>query len=352
MAQRLAAEYENAAIEISRKNWNERATLSFLKRMTALTGPSAAGLQTVTAYLGAWLASSDRQRSASKTLLNYKGIIEDFCEFLVQGGMAEATLLELESSVIAAFREREISRGKADATINKALSVLGRAFKDAKAKKLIDANPCEDQRIRNVRSQKRKFFTFEQFRDLARKLDGRAAAKQIGVDWAVFVRLAGYTGARQQEVAKLEWRNVDFDSGKITFNRSKTGDTHEVPLHASLRSALAQQAKRTRKEKFVMPQIAAAEERELSKTFREQVLPLVGIHQPYSSLEGKGVGRKLAEYSIHSFRHSLSTWLDEAGVDEMQRMRLIGHEDVDVSRGYTHTDLGKAAAALAKVPAV
>lgn len=34
------------------------------------------------------------------------------------------------------------------------------------------------------------------------------------------------------------------------------------------------------------------------------------------------------------------------------RMRLVGHEDEDVSRGYTHTELNHAAAELAKVLSV
>jgi len=92
-------------------------------------------------------------------------------------------------------------------------------------------------------------------------------------------------------------------------------------------------------------------ERKLSKIFRETVLPRGGISQPYAKpSEGKGVGRTLAKYSIHSLRHSLATWLNEAVVPDLMRMRLIGHEDPKVNRKYTHTELMHAAAAMAKVP--
>lgn len=104
---------------------------------------------------------------------------------------------------------------------------------------------------------------------------------------------------------------------------------------------------------FVLSHLSGVKNRTLSKIFRETILPRVGISQPYAERsEEKGVGRKLAEYSIHSLRHSLATWLRAAGVEEMMRMRLVGHEDEKVSRNYTHTEMIQAAQEIEKVPMV
>ena len=88
----------------------------------------------------------------------------------------------------------------------------------------------------------------------------------------------------------------------------------------------------------------------LSVPPRRSIPPRVGIVQEFAT--GNGKGRKLAAYSIHSLRHSLATWLAEAGVEESMRMQLIGHEDESVNRGYTHTQLAQAASALGKVPTI
>ena len=61
----------------------------------------------------------------------------------------------------------------------------------------------------------------------------------------------------------------------------------------------------------------------------------------------------LAEYSLHSLRHSLSTWLNQAGVPDATRMALAGHEDEDVSLGYTlMLELETRSAALGKIPSL
>ena len=51
-------------------------------------------------------------------------------------------------------------------------------------------------------------------------------------------------------------------------------------------------------------------------------------------------------------RDGLEERVATAGVPEMMRMRLIGHEDEEVSRGYTHSEMQQAATVMAKVPAI
>jgi integrase len=150
---------------------------------------------------------------------------------------------------------------------------------------------------------------------------------------------------------------VDFREKKIGLVRTKTGgEVHWIPMHASLLKHLELRSKKRDPKSdagFVMPSFANSEERILSKIFRETILPRIGISQPYAERTNeKGVGRKLAAYSIHSLRHSLPTWLNAAGVSEMMRMRIVGHDDEEVSRNYTHTEIEAARTELAKLPAL
>jgi integrase len=103
----------------------------------------------------------------------------------------------------------------------------------------------------------------------------------------------------------------------------------------------------------VLPELSRHLRRAISNHFRRAILPRIGLRQDYAPASAeKGAGRRLAPYSLHSLRHSLSTWLAAAGVEESMRMRLIGHENASVNRGYTHRDHAAAASALAAVPTV
>ncbi|MEI6416067.1 MAG: tyrosine-type recombinase/integrase, partial [Pseudomonadota bacterium] len=127
-----------------------------------------------------------------------------------------------------------------------------------------------------------------------------------------------------------------------------------MPIHPTLLSHL-EKIRPKKAEGFVMPEIAKETPQTLSKVFREIILPRIGIVQEYhthADNPGKGKGRVLAEYALHSLRHSLSTWLNEAGIPDATRMALAGHEDEGVSLGYTHVERKTRAAALSKIPSL
>ena len=63
----------------------------------------------------------------------------------------------------------------------------------------------------------------------------------------------------------------------------------------------------------------------ISDIFRNSIFPKIGIVQRYGGT--KRSGRTVSDYSFHSLRHSLSTWLNEIGVSEIDRMRIVGHAD-------------------------
>ncbi len=88
----------------------------------------------------------------------------------------------------------------------------------------------------------------------------------------------------------------------------------------------------------------------MTDIFRQQVLPLIGIVQPYEKHGEKRRARTLAPYSFHSLRHALSTWLNAADVSDPDRMEIVGHSDAGVSHGYTHAGLRQARRALQKIP--
>jgi integrase len=356
-AEQLATSFERAAILASERRWTDQSARQFLAEINALAGVHVAEVEPVDAFLQRWISSQQRSVD-TKTLLNYRGIVADFIEFL--GPRRRMPVVDATARVLIDFRDAEVAKGKSGTTVNKALSVLGQAFAEAVVAGFIEVNPARGVRVKGAdkRAQKRRPFTFDQFCALVARTAPRTRSKRghtVHRDWQTFILATGYTGGRQQETAQLAWPMVDFQEHRIGLGRTKNGDVHWLPLHRALEDHLRQRwvAAGQPRAGLVMPHIAAMPGRKLSRYFREIILPRVGISQPYAKrIDEKGAGRVLAAYSIHSLRHSLSTWLAAAGVDEHMRMQLIGHEDEDVSRGYTHIEMEQARAELAKVPSV
>lgn len=359
-AYQLAISYERAALLAGERRWNEQAARQFLQEISTVAGVQVAEVEPTEAFILRWLAGK-KHTVADRSHLNFRGITADFLEYL--GSRKTAPLLEVTSRVVAAFRDAELAAGKAATTVNKALSILGQIFEEAVTTQVMTVNPARGLRIKGAdrRAQQRLAFTFDQFRALVKATAPDVESRRgnlVHADWQTFVMVAGYTGGRQQEVAQLEWQNVKFDAHTIGLRRTKNGDIHWMPMHVALEKHLRKLyaiPDGAKEGSFVMLHISALGERKISRHFRETILPRIGISQPYENragTEGKGVGRRLAEYSVHSLRHSLSTWLNDAGVPEMMRMRLVGHEDEDVSRGYTHSEMQQSATEMAKVPSV
>ena len=358
-ALQIAISYERAAIAAAEKRWGEASARRFLAEIEAIVGVSTGATVKADDYLRRWLKGRERSLKPA-SFVRYGGIVDDFLAFL--GEAAGGQLGEITGDVMVKFRDAEVVAGKSARTVNKALMVLAQAFAEAHTTGLLPVNPARGINVKGGKrtAQKRRALTFDQFRELVRvtapdyirpDAEGRGKSFRLPPDWQTLVMLCGYTGARQQEAAQLAWAQVDLSRRRIMLERAKNGDEHWIPLHPSLAAHLAKTPPADRRGK-IMPKLATMQRRHISNEFRRGILPRIGIKQAFAAGEGRGKGRQLAEYSLHSLRHSLSTWLAAAGVDEDWRMRLIGHEDEGVNRGYTHTELEQAAAQLAKVPAI
>lgn len=346
-ALQMAISYEQAARLAAAKRWTEKAAMSFVRKLSVIAGVDMPQVEPAGDYLARWIAS---QKSAlsERSHETYKRAVDGFTAFL--GDKAKAPLGEITPSTVAAFRNEETAKGKGPSTVNLVLGVLAKAFDEAVTLGIFERNPARRLNVGGVKrsTQKRSPFTFEQFRLVLGRC--REAAKEgSDLEWETLCYLAAYTAGRRGELVKCEAAGVDLEGKRIALDRTKTNDTHWLPLHPALEKHLRSLAIKSGP---LMPVIASKIPRYISKEFRRVILKPLGLHREYEKRSGPGVGRAISPLTLHSFRHSLSTWLLQAGVDENVRMDLIGHADRDVNRGYTHSSFDQARAALAKVPSV
>ncbi len=362
-AMQIAIAFERQSKKAVAGAWNQMQAREFTYQITALSGSAPSQSIDSERFIRDWLETAKHdERKGKKTIKNYNGIVTDIIEFLGPARCSRS-IAEFNRPVIFEFRTQEQRNGKSISTINKALGVIKQICDAAMIGGAITEHPfyVPGPKLffpRGTRSaQKRKHFTFEQFKKLVAATDPEetyADGEKLNAEWRAFILITGYTGGRQQEPATLTWENVDFRRQVIVLDVSKKRDEHLMPLHPALERYL-KEIKPKSATGFVMPFIAAQTGQTLSKVFRETILPRIGIVQPYQTKADnpeKGAGRVLAKYSIHSLRHSLSTWLTELGVPESTTMAITGHEDTGVSRGYTHIELIAARAGLRKIGSV
>jgi integrase len=268
-----------------------------------------------------------------------KQVLEMFLAYL--GERKNEPAAEIGPSDILGFRDQELKRGLSPNTVNVFLAYLSGLFSQLKLEEKVTSNPVDGTRIKGAKKQasKRKAFSLKQFEQLLEKTSG---------EWRSLILLAGLTGQRKEECLSLKWGDVDFKKSVISFTRTKNKDVHQVPIHPLLLKEL--QARVDLPGKRLFPKLSKLPKtgrESVSDLFRNEILPKIGIVQKYGG--AKGDGRVTAEYAFHSLRHSLSTWLAEAGVSEDQRMQIIGHEDRAINRGYTHASAQSFASLLGKV---
>ena len=133
---------------------------------------------------------------------------------------------------------RRQGEGAKNATINRELAVLKRAFTLAIAEDILPSRP----RIPLLREDnvRRGFFEAETF---------EAVRNRLPSDLADFVSFLYVTGWRwRSEAARLRWTSIDFDAGEIRLDpgTTKTGEGRVFPFTADLRTLLERRRAVTR----------------------------------------------------------------------------------------------------------
>lgn len=346
-----ALTYERTSSQAKKKRLDEATTRRVLQQIALAAGHDNTEGLTVKDYLDEQIQLLPHMHK-DRTLESYTHALEHFRD---DSGLAAEPLHVVKPARAVDWKDALVKEGLHPATINHQLGTLRRAFEPAVTKEWLDRNPFDGVLMPGAKKkrQHRHAFSFQQFEALLNATAAEARKKEPAIEhaaeWQLLIRLAGYSGQRRTDCTQLTGDQVNLARGVLKFWRRKNKNWLDVPIHAALRPALAAAVKAHGKGKL-MPALAALPptgRTSVSDLFRQRVLPLIDIVQPYGKA---GEGRKIAPYSFHSLRHALSTWLNDAGVSDADRRGLVGHADRDVSLGYTHTGLQHAKRALGKVP--
>lgn len=198
--------------------------------------------------------------------------------------------------------------------VNRFLATLSRVLGYARKNlRWIDKNPCASvSRYKEPRGRVR-FFTPDEVSTLLAAVDARTDRHGTPrTDFAMFVRIALFTGARRGEVAGLQWRDLDLTLGRITFRATKNDENRTVPTPAVLTSLLREYAK---------------------------VRPLDGTARLFAhdfEYDWRHVRHALPDLKFHDTRHNVASQMAMSGASLLDIAEITGHKSLAMVQRYSH----------------
>ena len=229
--------------------------------------------------------------------------------------MGEARTSAITAVEIRKYIDRRKQEGSSNATINRELTAIKRAFSlAAEAGRIMVKPHIAMLKENNVRTG---FFEPEQF---------RAVRNKLSQDVQPLVTFAYITGWRiRSEVRFLQWPQVDFEAGRVRLEpgTTKNDEGRQFPFTAELRQLLEDQKAKTdalKKKGIICPWV-----------FQRKGEPIKEFRRTWkSACIAAGVPGRIP----HDFRRTAVRNLVRAGIPERVAMQMTGHKTRSVFERY------------------
>lgn len=312
--------------------------------------------ETVRSWSETWLENKTPSLT-SGSFARYKGIVGKFLQ--LSGDDANLPLEHYAVRHAQEYRKKLLATGKTNQSVNLDFKVIRALFRAAHRSGLIEFNPLEAIESLPSDGESHIPFTLQQVADLLETARG---------DWKTLVILGFTTGARLGDLARLDWKNIDWNRRLLSFRQTKTRRHLKsrdlvLPVHPMLERRL-ESLRKSRTSGPLMPEIREIAESKgtggrqgLSRLFLE-LMREAGISQPETTSQtadssvrkGRQGARRRTPLSFHSFRHTLASILHNVGVAPEIRQKITGHASASVHQIYTHTEVDTLRQAILRLP--
>ena len=260
---------------------------------------------TVEAVFAEWMKRDQLPRNRANTVRN------------VEGGFRFDVLPAWGSRQIRTISKRDVielldgitDRG-AVTRARRLCAYLARFFKWAYAREIIPTNPMTGVEKPGKENKRERVLTGDEIVAIWHALGDHGAR-------GAAARLLLLTGARVDEISKLKWSEIDGNTIKLAGARTKNGREHTIPLSAPARSIIEAQA-------------AGQGEYVFTPDGKRPVSRLDVIKGQIDAKSG------VAGWCWHDFRRTISTGLNELGVEPHIVEAIIGHAVKGVAGVYNH----------------
>ena len=348
-AQAIANLFEKASKLAAEKRLGDSQARRILADIYETTNNEPLASATARDFLLKWPES--RKNSISHgTFRAYTQVARDFITSL--GTKADRDISQITRSDVAKYRDT-VAAATSTTNANKLLKYLrvglGAAWKDG----LVQDNAAAkvDRLPRNEAEQTvRRPFTLPELKTVLKNATG---------EWRGLTLFGFYTGQRLADIGSLCWNNLDLEAEVIRLSTNKTGRRMEIPIATPLLKYIEEMPSTDNPTAPLFPNAYAVATSETGDSRLSQqfygLLVLSGLASKRSKEptgRGRSRRRKVNELSYHSLRHTATSLLKSAGVNEAVAMDIIGHDTEAMSRHYTHIDNKTKLKALGKLPSL
>jgi integrase len=228
----------------------------------------------------------------------------------------EVTAADIEAVLIELRRDRE------PGTVNRYRDLLSAIFRRALRDGHVAANPVKAVSKLKEPAGRVAFLLAD---------EEQAVLEALAPAFRPHFLVSLHTGLRYGEQMALRWRDVDFLTGTITVQRSKTGASRQVPMNSLVRGVLMDLAARRRRPEDGSEHVFDPRPVQ-SKSFFN---PAVERARAALREAGKDTSR-LEGYVWHSNRHSFASRLVMLGVDLRTVQELGGWRSLGMVQKYAH----------------
>lgn len=227
-------------------------------------------------------------------------------------------------------------------TVKNIRGVLSSAYEYALENRYVNENPVLRSRMPSFPHSIKKDvpeYNAQQVRKLL------LYAKEHESHIYIFLLLALYTGLRKGELLALTWEDIDYDKKLLNVNKSRTGSRKNVTMQITTPKTKSSNRKIPIND-FVIGELKAEKQRleEYSKLLgngydkSHSFIVRTVLGKPYVNLSAiNRVVNRLTENAglphctIHGFRHSVASILDDNGIPIQDISVLLGHESVNTT---------------------
>lgn len=256
---------------------------------------------------------------SKNTLLSYQNDLKNFIEFLSENEVSK--LNQLSTKLIKKFMLYLGEKNLSPRSINRNLSALRTFFNFLIFNDKIDHNPAE-----GIPSTKvpRSLVKYLDEKLLSGSLDKLRTKSDIFNDYVILEFLYG-TGIRVSELCSLKKSDVDF-SNKLIKIFGKGNKTRFIPLVDSLVQLLKEYIKSDRNDSEYL-----FTNKKGGRLYPKYVERLTQKYLSKISVDGR--------VYPHLIRHTFATHLLKRGADIRSIKELLGHENLDTTKIYTHVSI-------------
>ncbi len=239
-------------------------------------------------------------------------------------------LLSQETQIFAApptgDPEKDSKRPKAKRsgpTVNRYLAALSVCLSyGVKTLQWLERNPCERISKSRENTGRVRFLSDDERKSL---LD--ACRKSDNKDLYLAVVLSLTTGARQGEIMKLRWGQIDFGRKVITLHQTKNGERRAIPLVGKAFTLL--------QERFKVRSLT--DDRLFPSKPRAKKAVCIDLNAPWVAAR-KAAG--LSDFHWHDLRHTAASYLAMSGVSLVEIAKVLGHRTLAMVARYSHLSDG------------